>query len=256
MVSGVLPITLEDATKATRAFLFSGKEYVCLMQLHDEVKENKLRKVIKEFIGEIYQRPPLRASVKRVLRKRTIYDIDIIEIEDRLALFKVTCESGTYIRKLCSDIGDVLGCGAHMRELRRTRAGPFSESEGITTLYDLLDATTTYKEKGDEDNLRKAVFPVEKAFDHMPKIYVKDSTVDSICHGAGLAAPGIVKLTSGIEKGQIIALFTLKEEVIAIAEALESSEGMVEKESGLMAKTDRVIMLAGTYPKMWGKNNS
>ena len=252
MVSGVLPITLEDATKATQAFLFSGKEYVALMQLHDKVKEEKVRAVLGEFVGEIYQKPPLRSSVKRVLRKRTIYGIDIIEVEERLALFKVFCESGTYIRKLCSDVGEVLGCGAHMRELRRTRAGPFTEDDGFVTLYDLLDATSSYKE-GDEGKLREAVHPVEKAFDHTHKVYVKDSTVDSICHGASLAAPGIVRLDSGIEKDETIALFTLKGEVIGLGKALATSEEMLEKETGIMANTNRVIMLAGTYPKMWGK---
>jgi H/ACA ribonucleoprotein complex subunit 4 len=252
-VSGVLPITLEDATKATQAFLKSGKEYVCLMQLHDDIKESIVINTIQDFIGEIYQKPPLRASVKRILRKRAIYEINILEIENRLVLFKVACEAGTYVRKLCSDIGEVIGSGAHMRELRRTRAGPFTENEGMVSLYELLDASLTYQEKDDESHLRKVIFPVEKAFEYMPKIYIKDSTVNAICHGADLAAPGIVKLNSGINKGDIVALFTLKKEIIAIAKALTNSQKMFENKFGLMAKTSRVIMPIDTYPKLWRK---
>ena len=252
-MSGVLPVTLEDATKATQAFLMSGKEYVCLMQLHDNIEKSRVTDVIKDFIGEIYQKPPLRSSVKRILRKRTIYEINILEIENRCVLFQVACEAGTYIRKLCSDIGDVIGSGAHMRELRRTRAGPFTENEGIVSLYELLDASLTYQEDDDERRLRNVILPVEKAFEYMPKIYIKDSAVDAICHGADLAAPGIVKLNSRINQGDIVALFTLKKEIIAIAKALVNSQKMFENKFGLMAKTSRVIMPVDTYPKLWRK---
>ncbi len=252
-MSGVLPIALEEATKATQAFLISGKEYVCLMQLHDDVKESKVRNVIGEFIGKIYQKPPLRASVKRILRQRMVYAIDILEIEKRKVLFKVACEAGTYIRKLCSDMGDVIGSGAHMRELRRIRAGPFSENERMVSLYDLLEATIAYKENNNEKSLKNVIWPVEKAFQYVPKVYVKDSAVNAICHGADLAAPGIVKINAGIKEGDDIALFTLKEEVIAMAKALNMSEEMLDKDFGIIAKTTRVIMPADTYPRLWRK---
>lgn len=253
MVTGVLPIALGEATKVTQAFLMSGKEYVCLMQLHDDVQESSVRSILTEFVGEIYQKPPLRSSVRRILRKRTIYDIEIFEIENRHVLFKVVCEAGTYIRKLCSDVGEAIGCGAHMRELRRIRAGPFTEDNGIVTLYDLLEASLSHKEEGDEEKIRKVIRPVEEAFELIPKIYIKDSAVDAICHGAELAAPGIAKINSGIEKDAVIALFTLKEEVVALAKALAKSEEMLEKDYGAMAKPTRVIMQIGTYPKLWGK---
>ncbi|MEW6506063.1 MAG: RNA-guided pseudouridylation complex pseudouridine synthase subunit Cbf5, partial [Chloroflexota bacterium] len=123
-MTGVLPITLGDATKIVQALLLSGKEYVCVMKLHGDVAEKRVKQVLAEFEDEIYQRPPLRASVKRQLRTRRIYYLDFFETEGRNVLFKVGCEGGTYIRKLCFDVGEVLGCGAHMQELRRTRAGP------------------------------------------------------------------------------------------------------------------------------------
>ncbi|MBS7637980.1 RNA-guided pseudouridylation complex pseudouridine synthase subunit Cbf5, partial [Candidatus Bathyarchaeota archaeon] len=104
-VTGVLPITLEEATKVVQALLESGKEYICIMKTHGEEREEKVVEVLKLFEGRIYQRPPIRASVKRRLRTRTIYRIEYLEGDGRNWLFKVACESGTYIRKLCV-VGD------------------------------------------------------------------------------------------------------------------------------------------------------
>jgi H/ACA ribonucleoprotein complex subunit 4 len=251
MVTGVLPITLEDATKAIQVFLFSGKEYVCLMQLHSDIPEETIKSILNEFTGEIYQKPPLRASVKRETRRRTIYKIDLLEIDGRRVLFRVACQAGTYIRKLCSDIGEVLGCGAHMNELRRTRAGPFNEDENSYTLHELQEAKRIYDEEGREEQLRLVVQPVEGAFKYLSKIYIRDSAVDAICHGAELAIPGIVKLETGIKPKSLVGIFTLKDEVVALAEAQQSTENILAAEKGIAAKTKRVIMRTGTYSREW-----
>ena len=107
-VTGVLPITLEEATKMVQALLYAGKEYVCVLKLHGEAGEAEIKQVLSQFEDEIYQRPPLRSSVKRQLRTRRIYYIDYMEHDGRNVLFKVGCEGGTYIRKLCYDIGEIL----------------------------------------------------------------------------------------------------------------------------------------------------
>jgi len=252
----VLPIALEDATKIVQAFLLSGKEYVCLMQLHEDIPSSRVESILREFAGEIYQKPPLRASVKREIRKRRIYSIDILEIDGRRVLFKVGCQAGTYVRKLVSDIGEVLGSGAHMAELRRTRAGPFTEEKNLYTLYDVLNACAAFKETKDETLLREIVKPVEEAFEYVPKIYVRDSAVDAICHGADLAIPGIVKLDSHMAEKAPVAIFTLKGEIVALAKALLSTEQIMDQEKGLAAKTVRVIMPAETYPRMWRSKTS
>jgi H/ACA ribonucleoprotein complex subunit 4 len=109
-VTGVLPIALEEATKVVQALLLSGKEYICLMRLHDKASEDRVKVVLDEFQGTIYQRPPLRASVRHQLRTRKIYYLDLLEIQGKNVLFKVGCEGGTYIRKLCYDFGEALGC--------------------------------------------------------------------------------------------------------------------------------------------------
>lgn len=220
------------------------------MQLHADVPEQTVRQVLNEFVGEIYQKPPLRASVKREPRKRFIYRLDVHEIDGRTVLFTCSCQAGTYIRKLCSDIGEVLVCGAHMRELRRTRAGPFTEDNGLVSLHE-LSAAQSELEAGNAEPLRAIIKPMEIALGSIPRIEIRDSAVDAICHGADLAVPGIVKLDSMIEKNKSLALFTLKGEAVALGRALMTSREILDQERGVAAKTERVLMERGTYPAMW-----
>jgi H/ACA ribonucleoprotein complex subunit 4 len=224
------------------------------MRLHFQVPENKVKKVLDDFQGPIYQRPPVRSSVKRRLRTRTIYYIDFLEMDERNVLFKVGCEAGTYIRKLCYDVGEVLGCGAHMQELRRTRVGPFVEDKSLVTLHDISYLFSQWQETKDEEILRKFVYPMEKALELMPKIHVRDSAVDALCHGAHLTAPGVLSLDAGIKIGDTVAVFTQKGEAVTISEAFVSSEKMLKMDHGFVAKTQRVLMPRGMYPKMWRSN--
>jgi H/ACA ribonucleoprotein complex subunit 4 len=249
-VTGVLPIALDESTKVARAFLLAGKEYVCLMRLHDDVKKGPIKKVLKELTTEIYQRPPVKSAVKRELRTRTIYYMYLLEIDGRDVLFKVGCEAGTYIRKLCTDIGEILGCGAHMLELRRTKSGMFREEDSVT-LHDVKDAFTFYKEDGTDKYLKEAIMPVERAIDFLPKVIVRDSAVDAICHGADLAVPGISKLDSDINQKSLVAIFTLKDELIGLGKAAMDTKEMLTEENGIAINTRRVIMNPGTYPKLW-----
>lgn len=244
---------MESATKVVQALLPAGKEYVCAIRLHGDVSEDKFRNVVNEFVGPIYQRPPLRSSVKRRLRIREIYYTELKEIEGRNGLFRVGSEAGTYIRKLCHDIGEVLGCGAHMKELRRTRTGPFKE-DTLANLYDVVDAYHFWKEDGDESFLRSVIQPMEKALEQLPKIFVRDSAVDSICHGANLTVPGIVKLESEIGVGSLVTIFTLKNEAVALGSAKMSSEEMYSSNHGIAVEVDRVLMEPGTYPPLWKKH--
>ncbi len=254
-MTGVLPIALEEATKVIQALLLSGKEYVCVMRIHQALPEKKVKTVLDEFRGEIFQRPPLRASVKRRLRTRTIYYLDFLEMREKNVLFKVGCESGTYIRKLCFDVGEVLGCGAHMQELRRTRAGPFTESEGLVSLYDVVQCVDRWREEGVEDSLREIVFPMEKALELLPKVYVRDSAIAAVCHGANVTAPGVLSLETGIRKGEGVVVFSQKGEAVAFAHALASSEQVLSMDHGFVAKTVRVLMDRDVYPKMWSSKS-
>lgn len=248
-VTGVLPIALENATKALQILLLGGKEYVCLMHLHKKVEEDRIQRVCREFKGKIYQKPPVKSAVKRRLRVREIYEIKVLEIEEKDVLMKVSCEAGTYMRKLCHDIGLVLGVGANMEELRRIRVSNLDESISIY-LHDLKDAKVFWEE-GDESYIRSIIFPVEKCVEGIPKIWIQDSAIDAVCHGANLAIPGVVKLSSEIEKNDFVAIMSLKDELVAMGKAIKSSREIIKGKKGLAVDVSRVIMKRGTYPKGW-----
>ncbi|MDI6896079.1 RNA-guided pseudouridylation complex pseudouridine synthase subunit Cbf5 [Methanocella conradii] len=251
-VTGVLPIMLGDATRLVRVLLLSGKEYVCVMRLHADLPEEKVRAILEEFTGVIYQRPPLVSAVKRQLRKRTIYYIDFLEMRGRDVLFKVGCEAGTYIRKLCHDMGEALGVGAHMYELRRTKSGPFKEDETLITLHDLTDAYYYYTQ-GDEAPLRKIILPMEYALRNMPRIIVKDSAVGALAEGAPLFVQGVCKVDTGIRQGDTVAVFTHMGEVVSIGTARMSTEELMAAKEGQALDTLRVMMKPGVYPPEWKK---
>jgi H/ACA ribonucleoprotein complex subunit 4 len=248
-VTGVLPVTLQDSTKIVQALLHSGKEYVCVMRTHENVSETIMRETLQHFTGEIYQRPPLRSSVSRKLRTRYIYHIDFIEGENRNWLFKISCQSGTYIRKLCYDIGELIGSGAHMQELRRIRSGPFTEDD-MFTMYDLSEAVD-YMQEGDSGPLRKIIRPFEDAIQLLPKIWIRDSAVEAICNGAQLAVPGILRYNAGIQVNDLIAVMSQKNEVVALMKANMSSGKIQAENHGIASTTERVLMPSGIYPKTW-----
>lgn len=251
--TGVLPIGIGEATKALQVLLLADKEYVGIMKLHRDVSKKNLIETCKEFVGDIEQLPPVRSAVKRVKRKRRIYYFDIIQVKGRDVLFRVGCESGTYVRTLCVDIGKRLKSGAHLVELRRTRVGHLKEEEAIN-LQDLKDAYIFWKEDKDNLAIRAVIKPIEYMFEHVPKIIIRDSAVDAICHGANLAIPGVVEIDSGIKREDTVAIFTLKGEVVAIAKALMSTEEIMQRDTGICCKLERVLMKKGTYPAVWKKS--
>jgi len=248
-VTGVLVIALQNATKIMPALAQSTKEYVCVMTLHKDVPESDVREALISFTGSIEQLPPVRSAVKRAVRKRDIHEIEILEIDGRNVLFRVKCQAGTYIRKICSDAGIKLKCGAHMAELRRTQSGSFAEKDCIK-LHDLRDAYELLKE-GDEKEIRRVVLPVEMACEEIKKIIVKDTTVNALCNGAPLGAGGIVAIQEGIEEKGLIGIMTLKGELVGLARAAKGSDSIKEMEKGIAATMERIVLARETYPKTW-----
>lgn len=240
-VTGVQPMGLGRATRITQYLLTAPKEYVCLMHLHREVPEETVREVIKKFVGKIRQKPPIKSAVKRVERTREIYEFEIIEIEEKDVLFRVKCQAGTYIRVLCHKIGQELGTGAHMAELRRTQAGPFTENDNLVTLNDLRDAYFYYKEENNPKFLKYCIQPVEKALLYIPKCWILDSAIESLSNGRDLAIPGVSKLEN-FKKGEVVAIMTLKGELVAIGEAAMSAVEINTKEKGLAIDVYKVFM--------------
>jgi len=254
-VSGLLPIGLGQATKALGLLLLYPKEYRGLMRIHSSVPPKQLEAVVKDFTGEIFQRPPQRSSVSRQVRSRTIYQLDIEESKGNIQLFRCLCESGTYIRKLVYDMGEVLGVGATMVELRRTAVASLRESDGLVTLHQLSDAVYRQRQ-GDDSALRSSVKPIEDCLGETKRITMRNSAVDAICHGARLGMPGVLSMSSGIARDDPVALMSAKGELVAIGKALLTTEEMEPLKKGLACSTERVVMRQGTYPKMWKSHNT
>jgi H/ACA ribonucleoprotein complex subunit 4 len=250
-VSGVLPLGLGEATKALGVLLYGPKEYHALGRIHSLPSKEKLNEVVDLFRGEIFQKPPQRSAVVRQTRTRTIYELEVIEQKERLLLTRILCEAGTYIRKLYYDIGEILGPGATMIELRRTRVDQFYESDGLVTLHELANAFALWEETKDPSKLMTMIKPVESALSELRSVIIRDSAVDALCHGAQLAIPGILKISPNLKKGDIVAVYTQKGEAVALAESTMSEEEIRDATKGYAFETRRIIMAPNTYPKKW-----
>ena len=236
--TGVLVVALNKAVKLMPVLMGLDKEYEGIMYLHRDVDLKKLKEVIsKHFVGEIIQIPPVKSRVARRPRKRKIYYFKILGKEGKNVMFKTKVQAGTYIRKLCHDIGEKLGVGAHLKELRRLSVGHFG-IENAHTLENIEKAYEKFK-KGDERPLRKILIPIEKAIPHVKSVFVKEECVGRIKNGGPLFPHDILKIQRGIKRGERVAIFSGKE-LIALGIARVSSEEM-KKRRGPIIRIDRVI---------------
>jgi H/ACA ribonucleoprotein complex subunit 4 len=205
-VSGVLPVTLGRACKLADYFIRHDKTYVGILETHKECNIEELQDLIDDnFVGKIRQTPPKRSAVKIAERIREVYHWKLIESDEsgRNFLFECRVEGGTYIRKLCSDLGDMIN-GAHMGDLRRTEAGIFSE-EAIYSLEELEAAVEKWKAK-DEKDLKKMIMPAEVAIRKvLPVVQVEKRAVKSLYVGKPLFVNDVIGDTSF--EGDFFALF-------------------------------------------------
>lgn len=248
-VTGVLPIGINKATRIMQWLLTAGKEYVCLMHIHSDVARDKLIYEMKKFTGKLKQLPPVKSAVKRQVRERNIYYIEVLEIDGRDVLFRMGCQAGTYVRKWVHDFGQFIGTNAHMVELRRTKAGPFTE-ENLTSLLTLKDAYYYYETEKNEEGLRKLFITPEYAVSHLKKVYVMDTTVNSLCHGASLKIPGLVSYEEELSIGETIAVFTLKDELVLIGTCMMDAQDIATSERGVVIKPVQVFMDPDVYPRI------
>jgi tRNA pseudouridine55 synthase/H/ACA ribonucleoprotein complex subunit 4 len=239
---------LGSAVRLAPLFLTTDKEYVCIMRLHGDVEPPRIREVAGTFTGRIYQRPPKKSAVARSLRIRTIPAIDVMEVCGRDVLLRVQCDAGTYIRSLCHHIGLALGCGAHMQELRRTRSGRITENHAHT-LQELRDAAEDAR-NGTDKPLRAMVLPIRDAIAGIPRVTIRATAVDAVCHGAVLASAGILA-TESFGAGDTVLVITEKGEEVCLGEALVPSPAVVPGQHGLVIAPRVVLMRTGTYPRAW-----
>jgi predicted rRNA pseudouridine synthase len=250
-VSGVLLVMLGNAVRLAPLLLKHDKEYVCLMRLHADVSRERVEQVAQEFTGRIYQRPPRKSAVKRSLRIRSIHRIEILDVNNRLVLFRVHCDAGTYIRSLCHHIGLALGIGAHMQELRRTKSGSFDEHM-MHTLHDLKDACIRAA-AGDDAALCSMILSVDAAVPDLPRVIIRNTAIDAICHGAQLAGVGVVTCDP-FKKGDTVAVISRNNEFICLGTALLPSSEFTPGAPGLVIAPTAVFMRPSTYAQGWKKD--
>lgn len=207
-VTGVLPITLGRACKLAGYFIKHDKTYVGILHTHKKQNIIELQKLIDDnFVGKIKQTPPHRSAVKREERERIVYSWKLLEASENGCdfLFESKVEGGTYIRKLCSDLGEMIG-GAHMGELRRTEAGIFNENT-LVNLFDFKSAIDKYK-NGDEGDLRKMLVPAEDAIKKvLPFVEIEEKAIKGLYIGKPLFRDNIIGDIGKIKVDDRFAVF-------------------------------------------------
>lgn len=235
--AGVLPICMGRATRIIQ-FLPDDKEYRTEITFglatstgdafgeilyRGEAKQltvDLVKEVLEGFRGEIFQVPPMTSAIRhqgkklyqlarqglevqRQPRRVNIYSLRLIRM-DRLgtphprALVDVVCSAGTYIRTLCIDLGERLGCGAYMSFLLRTRAGLFSISRAFT-----LEEADQLARQG---NLERNLVTLDEALGHLPAVQVRQGAVAAVRSGNTLYWPGVVRVAGTVEAGQMVRL--------------------------------------------------
>jgi tRNA pseudouridine55 synthase len=220
--TGLLPICLGEATKVSAFLLDANKSYRARCKLGvttttgdaagevltnstvPEISELNLEKVLKNFLGEIEQVPPMYSALKhngkrlyelaykgieveRKSRKITIHSIKLLELSGDEFEIEVSCTKGTYIRTLAEDIGHELGCGAHILTLRRLEAGPFNESQMVTPAK-----LQEIAEQGMEQ-LDKLLLSMDIALTHFPEVRLSEEVAYYLCRGQAVTVPGLPK---------------------------------------------------------------
>ena len=234
-VTGCLPTLTGAATRLSQVFLEGAKEYVAVLELHDEPPTD-IESIVAEFEGPLYQKPPRKSAVARRLRVREVYALDVLEVGDRKALLRIRCESGTYIRKLCHDLGLALGTGAHMGDLRRTATDPFDDST-LVTMEEFADGLARWREKQNADWLREVVQPAERALSHLPAVTIARSAAEEVARGAQVYAPGVIEAEDA-DSGQLVACVTPDDAAVCLG----TMAGDSETEDGLVVELERVLV--------------
>ena len=233
--SGVLVVLLGPAVRLSEYVSASDKRYQAVIQLGkttdtydadgqvltsnpvDNITEAQFEEALQQFVGEIEQVPPPYSAIKIKGRKAyemarngeefdlqprkiNVYSLELLEWAPPEAVIDVYCSSGTYIRSLANDLGKVLGCGAHLVGLRRTKSGRFT----------LRDAVPLRKlrEAFDDGSWYQYVIPAAEALSDWPSIELSEANVDAIRHGHRIPGElGIGKMARGIsEQGDLVAL--------------------------------------------------
>lgn len=190
----------------------------------------KISAVLREFAGKIAQVPPAYSAIKQngeALYKKArrgervtvaprdveIYEIELVEVDLEREKFTidVACSAGTYIRSLAHDVGERLGCGAHLDELTRLRSGHFSIADAVTL--------SELQARFDEETWRAALLPLDAALGDLPRVVLADAQVHRARHGLAVA------VTSGENRADVLRAYSETGELIALLKYDERSAG-------------------------------
>jgi H/ACA ribonucleoprotein complex subunit 4 len=248
-VSGLLWVGVGPALKLLPLLLDFPKRYVGVIELHGRVPAAKLAAVLAEFQGPIFQTPPVRSAVRRERRIRTIYRLTLLEREGPHLLVDVTAESGTYIRSLAVDLGEALGVGAHLAELRRTGTGPFKE-EQATSLHALADDVSSAR-AGSPEALLRQLHPIEEIRREFPQVLLKPGAAAAVAHGAGVARGGIRSISRPFPEGARVILIAPDGAFLGVGEARVASERFSSTPHGWVIESRRVMVDSADYERLW-----
>jgi H/ACA ribonucleoprotein complex subunit 4 len=253
-VSGLLWVGVGPALKLIPLVLEWPKRYLAVVALHGTVSPRDLDRVITEFTGPIFQTPPVRSAVKRERRIRTIHRLSVLERDGTRLLLDVTADSGTYVRSLAVDLGEALGVGGNLEELRRIQTGPFREEASIA-LTALADATAE-ADRGKPESLLRFLHPMPEVWNEFPAIVLRDAAASAVAHGADLASGGISSLPKPFSKGASVVLVTRTGTLVALGTALFDSSEIQGIRHGWVVDSTRVFADPARFPAQWGRKSS
>jgi len=253
-VSGLLWVGVGPALKLLPLVLEFPKRYIASVVFHGEVPTRELDRVVQEFTGPIYQLPPVRSAVKRERRVRTVHRLKVVERDGPRILLDLVADSGTYVRTLAVDLGEALGVGAHMEELRRVATGPFDEHQAVplTTLADAVAA----RGAGDAAPLLRLLHPIEEVWREFPLVVVREGAASALAHGAGLASGGILSIPRSFARGARVALVTRSGELIATGVAHHDSREVSSVPHGWVVGETRVFVDPARFPPLWKRTSA
>ena len=253
--TGLLTLMTGRARRLTSQVLGHDKEYVGVLKVGGDADMSSLEEAINSLRGEIYNVPPSESAVKVQVRTRRIRAFEILDTKERLAAIRVACDAGTYIRTLARDLGLMINSPIQLVELRRTRSGNFTEHHCVP-MEDLVDAVYLWREKEDASAMLRLVSPIDVLLDGRSGLILKDGAVSAVSHGAPLTRPGIQAIQGDFESDEEIVLWSMKGEVVAIANATRGTAEIPQIKVGEVAKPSLVLMPADTYPRQWRGDNS
>ena len=250
-VSGLLWIGVGPALKLLPLVLEFPKRYVGAIAFHGRPPPKELERAVAEFHGPIFQTPPVRSAVKRERRVRTIHRLRVVEVAGPRVLIDLVADSGTYVRTLAVDLGEALGIGAHLEELRRVATGPFDE-RGSISLATLADAVAAWH-AGDPTALLAHLHPIAEVWSEFPRIVLKEAAASAVAHGAGLASGGIVTVHGTFAPGARVALVSRAGALVATGVARYPSAEVAKVPHGWVVAETRVFVDPARFPAMWQK---